>query len=71
VDNWNCQACAERLVKDHFGKSDQHPAVSLVRSWVVKVVKAMREDRANNSGELNYRLLLAISGHFWPKKFAT
>jgi len=51
MDNWNCQACAERLVREHFGKSDQHPAVSLVRSRVVKVVKQWREDRANNSGD--------------------
>jgi hypothetical protein len=51
MDNWNCQACAERLVTEHFGKSDQHPAVSSVRSRVVKVVKQWREDRANNSGD--------------------
>jgi hypothetical protein len=51
MDNWNCQACAERLITDHFTKSDQHPAVSIVRSWVVKVVNQWREDRANNSGD--------------------
>jgi hypothetical protein len=50
MDNWNCQACAEKLVTEHFGKRNQHPAVSLVRSRVVKVVKKWREDRANNSG---------------------
>ena len=44
MDNWNCQACAERLVIEHFGKSDQHPAVSTVRSWVVKAVKQWREE---------------------------
>ena len=43
MNNWNCQACAERLVTEHFAKMGQHPATSTVRLRVVNLVKQWRE----------------------------
>ena len=48
MDDWNCRACAERLVKEHFAQKDQHPTESLVRLHVTKIYEQWRADRANN-----------------------
>ena len=48
MDDWNCRACAERLVKEHFAKKGQHPTESLVRSHVTKICEQWRADRADH-----------------------
>jgi hypothetical protein len=50
-DDWNCQARAEDLITSHFGKKDQRPSASLVRSQVAKIVKEWREDMTDNSAD--------------------
>jgi hypothetical protein len=50
-DDWNCQARAEDLITSHFGKKDQRPSASLVRSHVAKIVKEWREDMTDNSAD--------------------
>jgi hypothetical protein len=50
-NDWNCQARAEGLITSHFGKKDQRPSASLVRSHVAKIVKEWREDMTDNSAD--------------------